>query len=1056
MATSTLLNITDQRNGTQWTGSWSDASSVTRIYCGPTGDTGSYSLYRNRITFNTNNVIISSSSKLVVECKVREQNYYCSALTARLSQTTINPNDYYESASWTGKYYIVSQGVKNATILASSAFKDSNGSTGVGSGTISNGTSIYFVFNFNNVIKQNQTYYIYLAQESSSGNYFTALDVMGITLTHETYTKCGAPSSVSLGGYIVPNGNFTVSWGAGTAGNANNITGYRIYCKSSSSVSSPSTSDKYFDAGKDDRSFTIPASQITNGDKRGWYITCAVQTLGSAGSAYYSDLKTHSGGVTINTLPKTNNMTVTASKTILPSTGGSVTFTPSGATDDHHSVSYAYATSATGTKNPISGNSVSLNISKDTTVYFWAYDGLEYSTGNKSQTIQINTKPTCSVLLESENVEDTDTIVPSGYKYILSPAFAASKDNDTLSNNNSFSYYYRIYNNPEANPTLENSYGSGERLSITDVRSVFPISPPYYYSFGVKVNDGIEDSDVIWTNKYYVTGAPAIKNIYNTNTGNNVTGMGSYDDKQNPLYFSKQLCFDFVYDTGYIEKSFTLKNSSKSAQVGALSDKSCLRAFFNDCGITASGEHTLSGYFLNKSDCSCQASRTMYRIYPFEIKELSVIGCKPHTNKNIQARIASNNLGGVITNPKQFGINAENVDSIKSFVGTLNYQNNTLTQALEINSKGDKFEFNFTYNHDSFGVNKDKTYTMAFTLSLTNAFGETYSGSQDITVDYKEDPIINSINIGLPNEGTNEIKKGQKITITISYENCYNSNQILSFITPYGTEEVKLTEIKENKTFSFEVPETQITREINKLDFIITNDANTSDSLEVETNIKFLKHTIPNVVLARTDYSESNSGDTPEGSVAEGDLTIYFSPSDWGLDPVLQKENTEITLTLYRPKTENADKVELGTKTFTNNVNLTSCLFENITVGEKVDWQAQDIYLEVIVASTTYKPTEYTQAATNTILVYNLTPTVAYRKNQLGVNIKDPTEHTDAAIVIGGAGNRDKIFYETNQDRPYCKVVNFQFNGGSWTSGLDSDDIGVIVGELTPAENLSF
>jgi hypothetical protein len=35
-------------------------------------------------------------------------------------------------------------------------------------------------------------------------------------------------------------------------------------------------------------------------------------------------------------------------------------------------------------------------------------------------------------------------------------------------------------------------------------------------------------------------------------------------------------------------------------------------------------------------------------------------------------------------------------------------------------------------------------------------------------------------------------------------------------------------------------------------------------------------------------------------------------------------------------------------------------------------------------------------------------------------------------------------------------VVNFQFNGGSWTSGLDDDDIGVIIGDLTPAENLFF
>jgi hypothetical protein len=117
------------------------------------------------------------------------------------------------------------------------------------------------------------------------------------------------------------------------------------------------------------------------------------------------------------------------------------------------------------------------------------------------------------------------------------------------------------------------------------------------------------------------------------------------------------------------------------------------------------------------------------------------------------------------------------------------------------------------------------------------------------------------------------------------------------------------------------------------LDFIITNNANTSTSLEVATNIKFLKHTTPSVVLTRTDYSESNSGNADKGN-----LIIYFSPSDWGLDPALHTENTTIKLTLYRSKTENANKVELGTKSLVYNANLTSCLFENITVGERVDW----------------------------------------------------------------------------------------------------------------------
>jgi hypothetical protein len=292
----------------------------------------------------------------------------------------------------------------------------------------------------------------------------------------------------------------------------------------------------------------------------------------------------------------------------LPSAGGSITLKATPGTDkanDNTPRTVYYSTSQTGAKTIMTNGTATVNVKNNTTFYFWTYDSLEYSTEIVTKQVRINTKPTCSISLVSEDVEDTDTAVPSGYDYILSPTFSASKDNTTLGNNNSFSYYYRIYNNPEADPILENSYGGGESLSITDVRSVFSISPPYYYSFGAKVDDGIESSDIKWSNKYYVTGAPAIINIYNTSSGNNVTEMGSYDDKQNTFYFSKQLCFDFVYDTGYIGKSFTLNNSSKSAQVGALSDKSCLRAFFNDCGITASGGHTLSGYFLNKSDCSC-------------------------------------------------------------------------------------------------------------------------------------------------------------------------------------------------------------------------------------------------------------------------------------------------------------------------------------------------------------------------------------------------------------------------------------------------------------------
>lgn len=1044
MATTTNLSLIAVRNGTGGYTSWSAISgnSYNRFYTGtyPNGESKIYR--RSRVDFSTNNVIISSSKKLVVKVTIAESDYYCNKLMARLSATDIAPNNYYETTN-----KVVSDAMNNATIGQPSPAYDMNGSQI--SGIVKEGTSIQFIFNLaDTAIQANKTYYIYFGQEDvRSGTYLTTATVNTITLTHETYTKCGAPSSVSLSRYVVPNGNFTVSWGAGTAGNANGISGYRISCGSIKPGSSRVYSQS-FTVGKDARSLKISASKITNGSVRGNYIYCKVQTLGSV-SGYDSVEKESSAGVTINSLP--NQPTeVSVSKSVLPSTGGSITLKATPGTDtsnDNTPRTVYYSTSQTGAKTIMTNGSATVSVKNNTTFYFWTYDSLEFNTSPVTKTVKINTKPICGISLTGSTVQ-TQTSVPQDCSYILSPTIIATKENSTLSNTNTYESFYKIYKDLTKSPVAEGSYGKDQQFSITDVRSAFSISPPYYYSFGAKVNDGIEDSNVVWTNEYYVTGAPAIKNIYNTSAGNNAEGMGQYSG-QDSFYFSNQLCFDFVYDAGYDGKSFSLNNSSKSAQVNKLANEQTLRAFFNDCGITAFGEYILSGYFLNKSECSCQASRAMYRIKPFEIKNLSVTNCKPHTNKNIYASIASNGL----TNPKEFGINADNIVSINSFTGVLAYQNNTLTQDLEIDSEGkDTFIFkSFEYDHNSFGVNQNETYRMTFTLSLTNVFGETYFGSYPVVVDYKEVPKINSIDIRLPNEGTNEIKEGQEVTITISYENCYNSGQTLSFNTPYGIERVYLTKTEERKTFGFKVPKTQTTEEINKLDFVITNGANTSASLEVVTSIKFLKHTAPSVVLTRTDYSESNSGNADKGN-----LIIYFSPSDWGLDPALHTENTTIKLSLYRSKTENADKVELGTKSFVYNADLTSCLFENISVGEKVDWQAQDIYLEVVVTSTTYITTEYTQAATNTILVYNLTPTVAYRKNQLGVNTKDPTEHADAAIVIGGAGNRDKIFYETNQDRPYCKVVNFQFNGGSWTSGLDDDDIGVVIGELTPAENLFF
>ena len=150
--------------------------------------------------------------------------------------------------------------------------------------------------------------------------------------TNYSYTACGAPTTVSASGIITPSGSFTVSWSGATAGTANSITSYRIYYAVTNNGAAPSTSSSYVDVSSTatSGSKTITLKNAT----RGYKVVCGVQTRGSAGSSYYSGLKT-GGSVIINSLPAAPSVSV--DKTTLPSSGGTVTFTVSAGSDNNSS-----------------------------------------------------------------------------------------------------------------------------------------------------------------------------------------------------------------------------------------------------------------------------------------------------------------------------------------------------------------------------------------------------------------------------------------------------------------------------------------------------------------------------------------------------------------------------------------------------------------------------------------------------------------------------------------------------------------------------------------------
>lgn len=210
------------------------------------------------------------------------------------------------------------------------------------------------------------------------------------------YSKCGAPTSITASpANVTTNGTITISWSGATNGTNNSISSYQVYWYVTSGGTAPSTSTytgtKNISSTSTSGSTTITLSSATIGHK----VVFGVVTRGSAGSSYYSAIKTGGNVTVINTVP--GSPTVTVNKSVLPSSGGSVKFTITPGSDENSSqtLSVRYRTDST---TPTTSNTTaitsgtSLSVSATTTYYFYTYDGTAFS-GAKTVSVRVNAVP---------------------------------------------------------------------------------------------------------------------------------------------------------------------------------------------------------------------------------------------------------------------------------------------------------------------------------------------------------------------------------------------------------------------------------------------------------------------------------------------------------------------------------------------------------------------------------------------------------------------------------------------------------------------------------------
>lgn len=341
-------------------------------------------------------------------------------------------------------------------------------------------------------------------------------------------TACIAPTSISLsravgeGSIITPNEAIKISWSGAQGGVSNTITSYQIYYRITNNGDAPTstiytgTKNVLANEGETSGSTTIEL----NGATRGYKIVAGVICRGSAGASYYSEIKT-GGSLRINSIPA--SPIVSSNFSTVKSTGDTVNFTvsPGSDLDTDQTKTLYYSKSLDGEKILFT-SPLEIFISKgDNSVFFYTYDGLEYSSAT-NKTISINVKPVINSLninkVKLEGINETENIP------LVKQGNYSANLNKTVT---SYSWYFAQSAEPEVD-ILNNQLFYTDAILSNYNFSNLSIIKGNYYKIGLIVNDGYENSDIFWEDESSQMPrspvAATINSIVNSITGENIEG----------------------------------------------------------------------------------------------------------------------------------------------------------------------------------------------------------------------------------------------------------------------------------------------------------------------------------------------------------------------------------------------------------------------------------------------------------------------------------------------------------------------------------------------------
>ena len=810
-------------------------------------------------------------------------------------------------------------------------------------------------------------------------------------------TACIAPTSITASGIITPNGSFTVSWSGAAGGTNNSISGYDIYYKVSSNGTAPTTSDYSGTTSITSTSTSGSQTFSVSSATRGYKIVCGIVVKGGAGSGFYSPIAT-GGLVTINSLPTAP--TVVASRTIIPSTGGSVTFTLNATDVDGQTLTYAYATSASGTKTAIaSGGSIN---SSGATYYFWSKDSLnEYSSSYTTVTITKNTKPAISASTFTPTSYLAQGSAASTNTYVSSITAAATANKTKIQ----VQLLYGTSSSPSTQINLSDvtvTSGTSTSLGTYNINNLlkdYYTGVRLYFRLQIRAVDSYENGDWVQSSVYSIAATPTT-----TTTWDSFYNSAEPSAQIVSGYCWNQICIKYLEDASMTSRTVSAKAGTTTITTTKTSEPTS--GNYRYLNITLPNDvtgNTVITVTVTLSDGNITKTFTASRT-ELPVPSLGTFGMNLST---INMYTTTSNINLTCVSPCKFTSNApvsaadyyiqSMVVNVASNTSGASSRNLTISSATAT-AAGETLTVAITKaNFVSFGDFNKAVYNGTSTgyvrITFINKYGRTFTtGYKAYTLNYNADPTVGNITMqyGSGTSTLTKVQEGLSVKALVNYNASTNStltaklyyqigsgSWVLASTTTKTIGNQTTTTAGTLTTNTFTIPEVTSTNTW-KWKIILTNSVTTSAPESSVVTINAIKHIAPIVNLTNVAGAVTPASGTRTGINLTPTFTTTLNIAD-GSSSVSPAATTTTTYYIVN----GTDDIIISASFNASGATVAD------TSTDKATWTQKTVRVKCITTATGHTTTTKT-GYSNQFTVYLDSPTLAYRKNRLGINTTTP------------------------------------------------------------------